>query len=226
MEGPLVWKGDWMSTFPGSGRLLDQITFLVEIDRLKTVLRQNLLADGSRQENTGEHSWHLAMCATVLAEYANEPVDVSLVVQMLLVHDLVEIDAGDTFVYADAAEMAAQAGKEQIAADRIFGLLPADQAAGLRAIWDEFEAAESAEARFAKAVDRLQPMLLNLASGGGSWERHAITADRPLSLINRTIPPGSEALAEYARQVIMASVEQGALLPFAPGTTDSKAEVA
>ncbi len=201
------------SPFPGEGRLAEQIAFLVEIDQLKTVIRQNLIADGSRQENTAEHSWHLALCATILAEHANEPVDVSKVVQMLLIHDLVEIDAGDTFVYATAEEIAAQDGKEQVAADRIFGLLPIDQGARLRALWEEFEAKESAEAKFAKAVDRVQPMLLNLASGGGSWERHGITADRPLDLINKTVPPGSVVLAEYAREVIRVSVERGALLP-------------
>jgi putative hydrolases of HD superfamily len=208
-------KENSASSFPGTGRLADQIGFLVEIDKLKTVLRQNLISDGSRQENTGEHSWHLAMCALILAEYANEPVDVGVVIKMLLLHDLVEIDAGDTFVYASAEHMAAQDGKEQLAAERIFGLLPIDQAAQYRALWDEFEAKESVEAKFAKAVDRLQPMLLNLASGGGSWEKHGITADRPLELINRTIPPGSEVLAQYAREVIQRSVEVGALLPFA-----------
>jgi putative hydrolases of HD superfamily len=201
------------SLFPGQGRLAEQIAFLLEIDQLKTVIRQNLIADGSRQENTAEHSWHLALCATILAEHANEAVDVSKVVQMLLIHDLVEIDAGDTFVYATAEEIAAQDGKEQVAADRIFGLLPIDQGARLRALWEEFEAKETAESKFAKAVDRVQPMLLNLASGGGSWERHGITADRPLDLINKTVPPGSVVLAEYARQVIRVSVERGALLP-------------
>jgi putative hydrolases of HD superfamily len=201
------------SPFPGEGRLDEQIAFLVEIDQLKTVIRQNLIADGSRQENTAEHSWHLALCATILAEHANEAVDVSKVVQMLLIHDLVEIDAGDTFVYATAEEIAAQDGKEQVAADRIFGLLPIDQGARLRALWEEFEAKETAESKFAKAVDRVQPMLLNLASGGGSWERHGITADLPLDLINKTVPPGSVVLAEYARQVIRVSVERGALLP-------------
>ncbi len=199
--------------FPGEGRLAEQIGFLVEIDKLKTVIRQNLIADGSRQENTGEHSWHLAMCALILAEHANEPVDVARVIQMLLIHDLVEIDAGDTFVYASAEQIAAQDGIEQVAANRIFGLLPDDQSARLRALWDEFEAKETPEAKFAKSVDRVQPMLLNLASGGGSWERHGITADRPLALINKTVPPGSTILAEYAREVIRVSVEVGALLP-------------
>jgi putative hydrolases of HD superfamily len=201
------------SPFPGQGRLAEQIAFLVEIDKLKQVIRQNHIADGSRQENTAEHSWHLAMCATVLAEHANEPVDVARVVQMLLIHDLVEIDAGDTFVYASAQELAAQDGKELIAAARIFGLLPDDQCVVIRTLWEEFEAAESADAKFAKAVDRVQPMLLNLASGGGSWVRHGITADRPLALIDKTIPPGSEVLADYARQVIQTAIDCGFLQP-------------
>lgn len=201
------------TAMPGTGRLAEQMAFLVEIDKLKTVLRQNLIADGSRQENTAEHSWHLAMCALVLSEHANEPVDVARVVQMLLVHDLVEIDAGDLFVYGTAEQMAAQELKEQAAAQRIFGMLPTEQAARLMALWEEFEAKETAESRFAKAVDRVQPMLLNLASGGGSWERHGITADRPMALIDRTVPPGSTVLAAYAHEVIRMSVEVGALRP-------------
>ena len=208
---------------PGTGRLAEQIAFLVEIDQLKNVVRQNLIADGSRQENTAEHSWHLAMCALILAEYANEPIDVARVVNMLLVHDLVEIDAGDLFVYGTAEQMAAQEVNEQAAAQRIFGMLPVDQSARLRAVWEEFEAKETPESKFAKAVDRVQPMLLNLASGGGSWERHGITADQPLALINRTVPPGSTVLAEYAREVIRVSVEVGALLPPVQNPTESPA---
>lgn len=212
-----------MPLMPGTGRLAEQIAFLVEIDQLKTVVRQNLIADGSRQENTAEHSWHLAMCALILSEYANEPIDVARVVNMLLVHDLVEIDAGDLFVYGTAEQMAAQEVNEQAAAQRIFGMLPVDQSARLRAVWEEFEAKETPESKFAKAVDRVQPMLLNLASGGGSWERHGITADQPLALINRTVPPGSTVLAEYAREVIRLSVEVGALLPPVQNPTESPA---
>ena len=212
-----------MPSMPGTGRLAEQIAFLVEIDQLKTVVRQNLIADGSRQENTAEHSWHLAMCALILAEYANEPIDVARVVNMLLVHDLVEIDAGDLFVYGTAEQMAAQEVNEQAAAQRIFGMLPVDQSARLQAVWEEFEAKETPESKFAKAVDRVQPMLLNLASGGGSWERHGITADQPLALINRTVPPGSTVLAEYAREVIRVSVEVGALLPPVQNPTESPA---
>ena len=212
-----------MPLMPGTGRLAEQIAFLVEIDQLKTVVRQNLIADGSRQENTAEHSWHLAMCALILSEYAHEPIDVARVVNMLLVHDLVEIDAGDLFVYGTAEQMAAQEVNEQAAAQRIFGMLPVDQSARLRAVWEEFEAKETPESKFAKAVDRVQPMLLNLASGGGSWERHGITADQPLALINRTVPPGSTVLAEYAREVIRLSVEVGALLPPVQNPTESPA---
>lgn len=192
-------------------RLLQQIEFLIEIDALKGVVRQSSIADGSRQENTAEHSWHLALCALILAEHANEPVDVTRVVQMLLVHDLVEIDAGDTFVYASGADAAKQADAEQRAADRIFALLPADQASSLRALWDEFEAKLTPESKFAKAVDRLQPMLLNHASGGGSWTMHSITADKPRALIDRTMPEGSSTLAAYAHTVIDAAVAAGML---------------
>lgn len=203
------------------------MAFLLEIDRLKQVLRQSPIADGSRAENTAEHSWHLALCALVLAEHANEPVDVAKVVTMLLIHDLVEIDAGDTFIYdthstsntddtaATRLQHAAdqQTADEQAAADRIFALLPPEQAETLRALWDEFEAKATAEARFAKAVDRLQPMLLNRASGGGSWQAHGITADRPRRLADDTIPPGSVTLAALAHHVIDQSVAAGLLLP-------------
>ncbi len=208
-------------------RLTQQLAFLLEIDQLKQVLRQSLLADGSRRENTAEHSWHLALCALVLAEHANEPVDVAKVITMLLIHDLVEIDAGDTFIYAIHGQANAdanspnhgrqaadrQASAEQAAADRIFALLPSEQAETLRTLWDEFEGKITAESRFAKAVDRLQPMLLNHAAGGGAWKVHGITADRPRRLIDDTIPPGSVTLAALAHHVIDQSVASGALLP-------------
>jgi putative hydrolases of HD superfamily len=195
-------------------RLDEQIAFLLEIDRLKGVLRQTPIADGSRRENTAEHSWHLAMFAMVLAEHADEPVDVVRVMKMLLVHDLVEIDAGDTFVYAaaDAAVAAEQDAAEQRAADRIFALLPHDQAKELRALWDEFESKSTADSRFAKSIDRLQPMLLNRVSGGGSWTAHAITADRTRDLIARTMPVGAP-LTVYAHRVVDDAVADGFLLP-------------
>lgn len=157
-----------------AGRLARQLEFIVELDGLKRTLRQTLLTDASRQENSAEHSWHLAMAALLLAEHATEPVDVTRVVQMALVHDVVEIDAGDTFCYDAAANLGREA-RERQAAERLFGLLPAAQGAELRALWEEFEAAETADARFAVALDRLQPLLQNHRSGGGSWRRHGVT---------------------------------------------------
>ncbi len=149
-------------------RLDQQMAFLNEADKLKQINRGTLLCDGSRAENSGEHSWHIALYAMILG--ADTPLDVSTdrVIRMLLVHDLVEIDAGDAPIFGDhdPVEMAA---KEQAAAERIFGLLPDDQAQEFRALWDEFEAAESADARFAKSLDRFQPPNQNLQSGGGSW---------------------------------------------------------
>jgi putative hydrolases of HD superfamily len=195
-------------------RLEEQVAFLVEIDQLKSILRQTPIADGSRRENTAEHSWHLAMFAIVLAEHAPEPVDLSRVITMLLVHDLVEIDAGDTFIYAssDPDVAAAQEQAEQAAAERIFSMLPIDQGARLRALWEEFEAKESPESRFAKTIDRLQPMLLNKVSGGGSWAVHAITADKTRRLIATTMPPGT-VLTEFALRIVDEAIAAGALLP-------------
>lgn len=151
-----------------SQRLDAQMAFLMEADKLKQIIRGTTLADASRFENSGEHSWHIALYAMVLGEDAPENVDVNRVIRMLLLHDLVEIDAGDAPIFGDhdAAEMEA---KEKAAADRIFGLLPKDQAERFRALWDEFEAAETPDARFAKSLDRFQPPNQNLASGGGSW---------------------------------------------------------
>ena len=151
-----------------------QLAFLIDADRLKGVLRQTSLCDGSRRENSAEHSWHLALMAEVLAEHAESAVDVSRVIRMLVIHDLVEIDAGDTFAY-DAGANVDRTAREQLAADRIFGLLPPEQGRAMRALWDEFETRATADARFAVALDRLQPLLNNHASGGGSWRTHGIT---------------------------------------------------
>ena len=171
-------------------RLTRQLSFLIEIDRLKGVIRQTSLCDGSRRENSAEHSWHLAMMAVVMAEHAGEDVDVAQVVKMVLVHDLVEIDAGDTFAY-DAAGYAGKDERERAAADRIFGLLPGEQQGELRSLWDEFEAGESAEARFANALDRLQPLLANHHSKGGSWRAHGIARAqviKRMAPIERALP--------------------------------------
>ncbi len=192
-----------------SSALDRQFAFIVEIDRLKSVLRQNSLADRSRRENSAEHSWHVALLALTLAEHAAAPVDVGRVVHMLLVHDLVEIDAGDTFAY-DAQGAATQAQREQAAAERIFGLLPAAQAGRLRALWDEFDAGETPEARYALAVDRLMPMIHNALTEGSAWRANGVVADqvrRRAESVTRGAPP----LGALANRLIDASVKAGYL---------------
>lgn len=189
-----------------------QIRFLLEADRLKTVSRQSPISDRSRRENSAEHSWHLALFAFVLAEYAPPGIDLTKVMAMVLVHDLVEIDAGDLIFYADAAAQTRQAEAERAAADRIFALLPGTQSAAVRALWDEFEERKTSEARFARALDRLQPLLLNLAADGGTWTEHNITADQELANIG-LIDDGSADLGAYAREIIATAVQRGILLP-------------
>ncbi len=188
-------------------RLAAQFSFLLEADRLKGVVRRNLVADGSRRENTAEHSWHLALFATVLAEWATGPVDVWRVVRMLLLHDLVEIEAGDTPLY-DAKGALDQAEREKRGADRIFGLLPPDQNLEFRTIWEEFEAARSAEARFAKALDRLQPILLNHVVGGGTWTEYDVDETRARSLTSK-IAQGSPVLWAAAEAIFADAVAMG-----------------
>lgn len=157
-----------------------RLDFILEADKLKTVIRRSWLTDESRLENSAEHQWHASLTALTLVEYAGPGVEIDRVLRMLMLHDLVEIDAGDTFLY-DTAAAADQAAREQAAADRIFGLLPLEQGQAYRAIWDEFEAAESPSARFAKAVDRAIPMLLNLATDGRGWRDHNVRLDQVLS---------------------------------------------
>ncbi len=181
-------------------RLQQQMAFLRELDRLKQVRRRSLLLHEDRWENSAEHSWHVAMAVWVLAEHANEPVDACKVIRMMLLHDIVEIDAGDTYVYDEAA-MAAKAERERQAADRLFGLLPPDQACALRALWDEFEAGETAEARFAAAVDRLLPVTHNHGTGGRSWRMHGVSHAQVLAR-NAPIAQGAEPLWEEARRMI------------------------
>ena len=162
----------------GDNRIAAQMAFLQEADRLKSVLRATTLADGSRRENSGEHSWHLALYAMVLADQAGPGVRIDRVIRMLLIHDLVEIDVGDVPIHSanGAAHGSAEIlAAEQAAAERIFGLLPADLGAELRALWEEFEAQATPEARFANAIDRLQPLLNNHHSGGGSWKAHGVS---------------------------------------------------
>lgn len=195
-----------------SDRLAAQIRFLTEIDRLKSVMRQTWLLDGSRLENDAEHSWHLAVMALLLGEYAAEPeVDMARVARMLLVHDLVEIDAGDTYLYDEAAN-ADKAERELRAADRIFALLPADQGEALRALWEEYEAGETPEARFAAALDRLQPLIHNVLTEGRAWRHHGIHAGQVLGRVC-SIADGSPALWAYAQSLIREAVERGYLAP-------------
>jgi putative hydrolases of HD superfamily len=197
-------------------RLDQQMRFVGEIDQLKGVLRQTMLAGPGRRENSAEHSWHLAMMAVTLAEHAPPGTDIARVTAMLLMHDLVEIDAGDLFVYADEAQQARQEEAERAAADRIFALLPPDQAASFRGLWDEFEERRTPEARFARGLDRLQPMLANFTAGGGTWREHGITADQVLAKV-RLVEDGSPALGRFARDLVDRAVADGLLAP-APGS--------
>ena len=186
-----------------------QFAFILELDHLKGVLRRNSLLDRSRRENSAEHSWHVALMALVLSEFAAEPVDTSRVIELLLVHDLVEIDAGDTFAY-DVQGATTQAQREQTAADRIFGLLPDDQAQGLRARWDEFDASETPEARFALALDRLMPMIHNALTEGSAWQEHGVKADQ-VRRRAESIERGAPVLGALAQRLINAAVAAGHL---------------
>lgn len=192
-------------------RLQSQLAFHMEIDKLKRVIRRNSLIDGSRRENDAEHSWHLAMMAMTLAEHAPPGTDMSKVVAMLLVHDLVEIDAGDTFIY-DPVAVEAQAALERAAADRIFGLLPDDQGARLRTLWHEFEERRTPEARFARALDRLAPIIANHHNEGGTWPLYKVTATQVMEKV-RLIEEGSPTLGEYAAELVAGSVARGHLAP-------------
>ncbi|HEX9537773.1 MAG TPA: HD domain-containing protein [Streptosporangiaceae bacterium] len=189
-----------------------QLRFLLEADKLKTVFRQSTLIDASRKENSAEHSWHLALMALVLRDHSPPGTDLSRVIAMLLLHDLVEIDAGDLFLYAGAQAQARQEVAERAAADRIFALLPPPQAEAFRALWDEFEERRTQEAKFARALDRLQPMLANYQTGGGTWLAHGVTADQVLLRV-ALIEDGSATLGEYARDLIDRSVARGFLAP-------------
>ena len=190
-------------------RLGHQIAFIVEIDKLKKILRQTLLTDSSRQENDAEHSWHLSLMAMVLLEYAPKAVDLLTILKMVLVHDLVEIDAGDTYIY-DEQGHTDKAAREQKAADRIFALLPPDQAAELRACWEEFEARQTPEAKYAAALDRLHPLLHNIYSQGRMWHHHGITSDRVLKR-NQPLFSETPALWQFAEELIRESVRRGYL---------------
>jgi putative hydrolase of HD superfamily len=191
-------------------RLARQIEFIAECDKLKEVFRQTLNTQSRRAENDAEHSWHLCLCVIVLAEHANASnLDVLRVLKMLIVHDLVEIDAGDTFAY-DVTAMASQHEREAVAAERIFGLLPPDQSREFRGLWDEFEEKQTPESKFATAIDRFQPMLLNCRSEGAAWNRHGVTQDRVVAR-NRHIADGCNELWHYAEKMLQEIVDAGHL---------------
>jgi putative hydrolases of HD superfamily len=190
-------------------RLLEQIQFLVEIDKLKTIFRQSYITDKSRNENDAEHSWHLAVMAILLQEYANEEIDILRVLKMILIHDLVEIDAGDTFLY-DEVGNADKEKRELEAAERIFGLLPIDQRDEIFSLWREFEEKISPEAKYAGSLDRLQPLLQNYYTGGLSWKNHQLTKKQVLAK-NSVIKKGSSELWSFAEVLITDAVSRGYL---------------
>lgn len=188
-------------------RLEQQLQFIVEIDKVKNIFRQTYLSDGERKENDAEHSWHIALMAVLLQEYAEDKVDVGRVVPMLLVHDLVEIDAGDTYAYDETAKKT-QHEREQAAANRIFGLLPEEQGRWLLELWEEFEAYESADAKYAHLLDNLQPLLLNDASGGKSWREHSVYQSQ-IYKRNERIPEISQVIWEKMREIVEKNIEKG-----------------
>lgn len=179
-------------------RLKQQINFIREIDGMKNIVRQTYIRDASRKENDAEHSWHLAVMALILSEYANDEIDVLRVMSMVLIHDIVELDAGDTYAY-DSSGNATKREREQRAAERIFGLLPTEQGKMIRNLWDEFERQETMEAKFAHTLDNLQPMMLNAATEGKSWIEHKVKLSQILNR-NRNTADGSRALWDFAEK--------------------------
>ena len=190
-------------------RLKKQMDFLLESDKLKFITRQTYLSDGKRKENDGEHSWHLALMAVLLSEYSNEKIDLVKVITMVLIHDMVEIDAGDTYAY-DAVGNQSKREREVKAADRIFNILPQDQAEKFRQLWEEFEAYETPEAKFAHVCDNVQPLMLNDATDGLAWREHDVKKSQVLQR-NRRTGEGSQVLMEYINRILDKNVESGNL---------------
>lgn len=188
-------------------RLEQQIAFIIEIDKVKNIFRQTYLSDGKRKENDAEHSWHIALMALLLQEYAETKVDVLKVMTMVLIHDLVEIDAGDTYAY-DAEGAQTKRDREVRAANRIFGMLPEDQGAYFRALWDEFEEYETADAKYAHLLDNFQPLLLNHASGGISWVEHEVKKSQ-IYKRNERIPETSKAIWECMQRIVDENIAKG-----------------
>ncbi|MEE1262958.1 HD domain-containing protein [Ruminococcus sp.] len=194
-----------------TGRMERQFRFALEADKEKRIGRQTYISNGEEKENDAEHAWHAALMAILLAEYANEPIDVLRTVTMLLIHDMVEIDAGDTYAYDEAAKQT-QREREEKAADRIFGMLPGDQRDELRALWEEFEAAQTPEAKFARTMDNIQPAMLNCATGGRAWREKGVKLSQIINR-NKITPEGSKELWEYSlNNFIMPNVEKGNII--------------
>ena len=191
-------------------RLKKQLDFSLEIDKEKNIFRQTHLSNGGRREDDAEHAWHLAVMTFLLAEYSNQKIDVAKTMVMTLIHDIVEIDAGDTYAY-DAEAKKTEKAREQAAADRIFGLLPEDQNRKLRQLWEEFNAYETAEAKFAHVMDNFQPMLLNNSNSGGDWREHGIRRSQTEKRNEKT-PEGSAAIWDYMKKILDANVASGSLI--------------
>lgn len=191
-------------------RLKHQMEFILEADKLKKITRQSYITDGSRKENDTEHSWHLALMCLLLSEYSNEDIDVLKVMSMVLIHDIVEIDAGDTYAYDDEAN-GTKRERELRAAERIFGILPEDQEYRFMELWEEFEEGNTKEAKFAAALDRIQPMLLNHTTGGRAWREHGVRKEQILKRNERTCE-GSEKLWDFCRKIIDENVAKGNII--------------
>lgn len=191
-------------------RLKKQIEFILEVDKIKNIFRMTKIHDGSRRENDAEHSWHLTLMAFLLSEYSKaDNIDILKVMKMCIVHDIVEIDAGDTFCY-DVAGNLDKLEREQKAAERIFGLLPEDQGMELKALWEEFDAMETPEAKYAAALDRLQPVMLNYLNNGGTWREHHITKEQVVKR-NSRIEEGAPELWKFASELIDEAITKGLL---------------
>lgn len=188
-------------------RLLQQIEFIKEIDKIKYIKRKTKLFNSDRHENDAEHSWHLAMMALVLAEYSNEPIDILKVVKMVLIHDIVEIDAGDTFLY-DTTKNHSNTEEELLAAKRIFGILPQEQADEYLAIWEEFEAGETPEAKFSKVMDRLEPILQNVSNNGGTWQEFNVPFETSYNKV-KIMKKGSDTIWDYTESLLKEAKESG-----------------
>lgn len=192
-------------------RLEKQFQFCLEVDKEKQIQRQTYISDASRKENDAEHAWHMALMTLILSEYANEEIDMLKTISMILIHDVVEIDAGDTYAYDEEAKKS-QKEREQKAADRIFAMLPEDQKIKFRALWEEFEAAETREAKFARTMDNLQPLMLNNATDGRSWLEKGVRLSQVLKRNERT-PKGSEELWAYAYEnMLKPNLESGKII--------------